>query len=210
MTSSVAAHSIPGFSGQTFAPGDAEYDEKRAQYAFSSYPEKQGPGGSMRPYLIAYPRMDSDDIPAAISFAKANNKRLVARSGGHQYCGLSSGGDDTVLLSMDLYKGVDVKAVGDKTLARVGVGTRLTDVAAAFKENGVTIPHGECPRVAIGGHAQSGGYGHLLRSYGLALDHVLEFKIYTSDGTLRTVHRPPAQDRSQGVGKVAWCGVSAR
>ena len=58
------------------------------------------------------------------------------------------------------------------------------------------MPHGECPRVAIGGHAQSGGYGLLLRSYGLALDHVVEFKIYTSDGTLRTVHRPPAQDRS--------------
>ena len=36
----------------------------------------------------------------------------------------------------------------------------------------------------------------MLRSYGLALDHVLEFKIYTSDGTLRTVHRPPAQDKS--------------
>jgi FAD/FMN-containing dehydrogenase len=196
MTSSIADRSIPGFGGEIFAPGAAEYDEKRVQYAFSSYPEKQGPGGSMRPYLIAYPRMDSDDIPAAISFARANNKRLVARSGGHQYCGLSSGGDDTVLLSMDLYKHLELKTVGDKTLARVGVGTPLTDVAAAFKENGVTIPHGECPRVAIGGHAQSGGYGHLLRSYGLALDHVLEFKIYTSDGTLRTVHRPPAQDRS--------------
>jgi FAD/FMN-containing dehydrogenase len=188
--------SIPGFGGDIFAPGTAEYEEKRAQYAFSSYPEKQGPGGSMRPYLIAYPRMDSDDIPAAISFAKANNKHLVARSGGHQYCGLSSGGDDTVLLSMDLYKHLEIETVGDKTLARVGVGMRLTDVAAAFKENGVTIPHGECPRVAIGGHAQSGGYGHLIRSYGLALDHVVEFKIYTSDGTLRTVHRPSAQDRS--------------
>ena len=188
--------SIPGFGGQVFGPGSAEYDARRIQYAFSSYPEKQGPGGSMRPYLIAYPRVDSDDIPAAISFARANGKRLVARSGGHQYCGLSSGGDDTVLLSMDLYKGLEIQAVGDTTLARVGVATPLTDVAAAFKENGVTIPHGECPRVAIGGHAQSGGYGHLLRSYGLALDHVYEFKIYTSDGTLRTVRRPPAQDRS--------------
>ena len=88
MTSSIADRSIPGFGGEIFAPGAAEYDEKRVQYAFSSYPEKQGPGGSMRPYLIAYPRMDSDDIPAAISFAKANNKHLVARSGGHQYCGL--------------------------------------------------------------------------------------------------------------------------
>jgi FAD/FMN-containing dehydrogenase len=191
-----AAHLIPGFGGEIFAPGTIGYDEKRVQYAFSSYPEKQGPGGSMRPFLIAYPRMDSDDIPAAINFARANNKRLVARSGGNQYCGLSSGGDDTVLLSMDLYKHLEIKTLGDRTLARVGVGTRLTDVAAAFKENAVTIPHGDCPLVAIGGHVQSGGYGHLLRSYGLALDHVLEFKIYTSDGALRTVPRPPAQDRS--------------
>ena len=196
MTSPIPARTIPGFGGQILAPGTAEYDASRVQYAFSSYPEKQGPGGSMHPYLIAYPRMDSDDIPAAISFGKANGKHLVARSGGHQYCGLSSGGEDTVLLSMDLHQDLEVKEVGDKTLARVGVGRRLTDVAAAFKQNGVTIPHGECPRVAIGGHVQSGGYGHLLRSYGLALDHVHEFKIYTSDGTIRTVQRPPAQDRS--------------
>jgi hypothetical protein len=69
---------IAEFGGETFAPGAGEYDEKRAQYATLSYPEKQGPGGSMRPYLIAYPRMDSDDIPAAIRFARANNKRIVA------------------------------------------------------------------------------------------------------------------------------------
>src|SRR5262245_23154588 len=196
MTSSIAARLIPGFDGEILAPGDAEYDEKRTQYAFSSYPEKQGPGGSMRPYLIAYPRMDSDDIPAAIRFARANNKRLVARSGGHQYSGLSSGGDDTVLLSMDQYNYVEMKAVDGKTLARVGVGTRLTDVAAAFKKSGVTIPHGECPLVAIGGHVQSGGYGHLLRSYGLAVDRVVEFKIYTSDGAVRRVRRRQCQERS--------------
>src|SRR5262245_50646408 len=148
MSSSIAAGLIPGFGGETFAPGTTEYEEKRTQYASPSYPEKQGPGGSMRPYLIAYPRPDSDDIPAAISFAKANNKRIVARSGGHQYSGMSSGGDDTVLLSMDLYKNLEIKAVGDKTFARVGVGTRLTDLAAAFKEHGVTMPHGECPQVA--------------------------------------------------------------
>ena len=199
--------SIPGFGGQVFVLDSAEYDARRIQYAFSPYPEKQGPGGSMRPYLIAYPRVDSDDIPAAIRFAKVNNKRLVARSGGHQYSGMSSGGDDTILLSMDHYKGLEVKTVGDKTLARVGVGMRLTDVAAAFKENGVATPHGECPLVALGGHAQSGGYGHLLRSYGLALNHVFEFKIYTSDGTLRTVRRPPAQDRSSLYWGASWAAV---
>jgi FAD/FMN-containing dehydrogenase len=171
-------------------PGTPGYDEKREQYAASSYPER------MHPHLIAVPRSDSDDIPAAIRFAKANKKYLVARSGGHQYSGLSSGGEDTILLSMERFKHLEIKTAGAKTVARVGAGMLLTDVAAAFKKHGVTIPHGECPHVAIGGHAQSGGYGHLIRSYGLALDHVVEFKIYTADGTLRTLRRPSAQDRS--------------
>ena len=202
MTSSVAGRSIPGFGGEMFAPGAPEYDAKRAQYASISYPEKQGPGGTMRPYLVAYPRPNSDDIPAAIRFARANNKHIVARSGGHQYSGMSSGGDDTIVLSMDDYTGVEIEAVGDKTFARIGVGTHLTDLAAALKAHGVTMPHGECPRVCIGGHIQSGGYGLLLRGYGLALDHVSEFKIYTADGTLQTVRRPAAQDRN-GL----WWGV---
>jgi hypothetical protein len=41
MTSSLADRLIPGFGGQIFTPGTVEYDEKRVQYAFSSYPEKQ-------------------------------------------------------------------------------------------------------------------------------------------------------------------------
>ena len=187
---SAAAPPIPGFGGDVFLPGTPGYDEKRVQYAASSYPER------MRPYLIAVPRRDSDDVPAAIRFAKANKKYLVARSGGHQYSGLSSGGDDTILLSMERFKHLEIKTAGGKTVARVGAGMLLTDVAAEFKRHGVTIPHGECPHVAIGGHAQSGGYGHLIRSYGLALDHVVEFKIYTAEGALRTVRRPPTQDRS--------------
>jgi FAD/FMN-containing dehydrogenase len=196
LSSAGTAEGIPGFGGDVFAPGTAEYEAKRRQYASSSYPEKQGSEGSMHPYLIAYPRPDTDDIPAAIGFAKSLGKHIVVRSGGHQYCGLSSGGDDTILLSMDLFNQVEFWDGGEKTFARVGVGTLLTNLAAELKQHGVALPHGECPRVCIGGHAQSGGYGHLLRSYGLNQDHVVEFTIYTADGKQWTVRRPPAQDRT--------------
>ena len=97
--------------GDVFLPGTPGYDEKREQYAASSYPER------MRPYLIAVPRRDSDDVPAAIRFAKANKKYLVARSGGHQYSGLSSGGEDTILLSMERFKHLEIKTAGAKTVA---------------------------------------------------------------------------------------------
>lgn len=46
----------------------------------------------MTPYLIAYPDGE-DDIAQMLAFAKKEGKNVVARSGGHQYSGLSSGGD---------------------------------------------------------------------------------------------------------------------
>jgi hypothetical protein len=190
------AAEIPGFGGQIYAPGDPDYDQKRTQYASSSYPEEQGPQGSMHPCMVAYPRNGTDDIGAAIRYAVKNSKKVQARSGGHQYCGLSSGGMDTILLSMDLYHDIEVSEKNGKSYATVGAGALLTDIAAKFNSEGVTIPHGECPRVAIGGHVQSGGYGHLLRSYGLALDHVYQFNVYQADGTLVTVSRPPARDET--------------
>ncbi|MGA2590008.1 MAG: FAD-dependent oxidoreductase [Bryobacteraceae bacterium] len=150
----------------------------------------------MHPCMVAYPRKGTDDIAVAIRYAIRNSKKVQARSGGHQYCGLSSGGDDTILLSMDLYHDIEVSEENGKRYATVGAGALLTDIAARFNSEGVTIPHGECPRVAIGGHVQTGGYGHFLRSYGLALDHVHKFQIYQADGNLLTVNRPGARDKS--------------
>lgn len=197
LVSEADIRTIPGFGGEIYAPGTQAYEEGRKQYASSSYPDKDSPGGSMHPFLIAYPRPNSDDVAAAISFAKANNKHIVTRSGGHQYSGLSSGGDDTILLSMDLYRGdVQFEEIGNTIYATVGVGMLLTDIAAAFKEKGVTIPHGECPRVGIGGHVQTGGYGHILRSYGLTLDHVHSFKIHLEDGNSTVVDRPLVRDEN--------------
>ena len=186
-----------GFEGNVYVPGTNDYEIKRKQYALSSYPDKDQPGGSMYPHLIAYPKPDTNDIAIAIKFAIDNEKYIVTRSGGHQYSGLSSGGEDTILLSMDLYSDdIDFKEVDNKIYATLGVGNRLTDIAEKFRHKGVTIPHGECPGVGIGGHVQTGGYGHILRSYGLALDHVNEFSIVMNNGETKTVKRPKTRDKN--------------
>ena len=45
---------------------------------------------------------------------------------------------------------------------------------------------GMCPSVgAAGGYVQGGGHGPLGSSFGLAVDHVLEFQVVTADGVLR-------------------------
>ena len=38
-----------------------------------------------------------------LEIAKMLCKNVVVRSGGHQYCGLSSGGEDTIVLCMNKF-----------------------------------------------------------------------------------------------------------
>ena len=177
----LAAPRIPGFQGDVFIPSDWTYSYYADQYATSSFPAKD-----MTPYMVAYPR-NKEDIKAALVFAKASKKSVVARSGGHQYCGMSSGGDGTIVLSMDAFN--QFRQISPNTFD-VGPAVQLTQLATEFNLNGVTIPHGECPLVCIGGHAQTGGFGHLIRGFGLALDWVMAITIMLADGTEKIVQRP--------------------
>ncbi len=45
---------------------------------------------------------------------------------------------------------------------------------------------------------QTGGFGHLVRSFGLTLDYVRSFHIVLADGTDRTVYRPE-DDTERGL-----------
>lgn len=179
-----SAH-IPNFSGPTFMAGDDQYEDRAHQYATTSYPPE-----IMTPYIVAYPQNVSD-IVTAISYARSMSptKNIVARSGGHQYCGLSSGGQNVIVLSMDRFSYVDV---GDQdNHVTIGAGTPLTRISEFITAAKLTVPHGECPLVAVGGHTQTGGYGHTLRSFGLLVDYVLSFEIVLADSAEAvTIVRP--------------------
>ncbi len=61
-------------------------------------------------------------------------------------------------------------------------GLRLKDLTKTLEKKGYALPHGQCPLVCIGGHGQTGGYGNLLRSFGLNGDYIQGFEIVTTDG----------------------------
>ena len=46
------------------------------------------------------------------------------------------------------------------------------------------FPAGICPTVGVGGHLSGGGYGNMLRKYGLSVDHIVDAKIVNVNGTI--------------------------
>lgn len=183
------ARHIPHFKGAVYKEGDRAYETNTKQYATTSYPKEK-----MSPFLISYPQ-DNDDIISAINFAKKENKYIVARSGGHQYTGKSSGDNDTIVLAMDNFKKLQ-KSQNSDDLVEVGPGVKLIHLNKQLTKWGMSVPHGECPWVAIGGHAQTGGYGHFLRSFGLNADYVQDFDIILADGKNYTITRPKPNDNN--------------
>jgi len=172
---------IPGFKGDVFEKSDGRsYFDAIQQYAVSSY-SQQVVAARMTPRYVAVP-VDAADVTLAVTFAATGGLKVVTRSGGHQYCGMSSGGSDTLLLDMRLFNDVTflpVSRPGGPAQVTVGPGVALKNVSKKLRDNGVVIPHGECPLVNLGGHVQTGGLGHQVRSLGATLDWVRSFKMVT-------------------------------
>ncbi len=171
---------IPNFKGLLYTKKDLGYEQSSEQYASSSYDI-----ALTKPFLIAYP-IDEEDIMLVIKFAKKKGKKLVVRSGGHQYSGKSSGGKNTIMLSLDAFN--KIRIIGNH--AEIGPAVKLSKLACRLNNVNAIVPHGECPYVAIGGHAQTGGYGHFLRSFGILIDYIESFDIILANCKKITIIRP--------------------
>eukprot|EP01084_Bolivina_argentea_P183245 316242_1 len=159
--------------------GDA-YLLARDQYAQSSFPNR------IAPSMIVEAECDQD-IKSVISYAKQCDFTVVIRSGGHQYDGLSSCNDSCIQIDMSAYNNIEII---DETNIELGPGVLLGDMFEALDAVNLNLPSGECPHVAVGGHAQSGGFGHTLRGQGILIDYVSSFDIILSDGNSYHITRP--------------------
>lgn len=78
----------------------------------------------------------------------------------------------------------------------VGPCIPLKEISKFLRDRGLSVPHGVCPLVNIGGHGQTGGYGHFTRTFGLLIDYIQAFDIVLADGTDKKVNRPTENNAS--------------
>src|SRR5919202_2962475 len=123
------------------------------------------------------------DVQAAVRWAAARGVPIAARSGGHSYAGYSTPAHGLVV---DLRRMRRIALHAGRTRALVGPGAQLGDVYLTLGRDGVTVPAGTCPSVAMGGLALGGGMGLASRALGLTCDRIAAVRIVTADGRLRT------------------------
>lgn len=166
------------------------YRNNNYQYASSSHQIDH----DMNPALIVQPTCDADII-AALKYAKANKIAVAVKSGGHQYSGASSTSGSNILLDLKpTFKDLnnDLKVLDqttDKSFIYVSVSWSLGELNGFLARNQLFLPHGQCADVHVGGHAQTGGYGQLGRSFGLFGDHVREIRLVDHNAEIKTVDK---------------------
>ena len=123
-----------------------------------------------KPLLIVTPLVESH-VQAAVICAKSVNIQLKIRSGGHDYEGISYISQKPfILLDMSNLRKITVDVKNELAVVQAGaiLGELYFRIWEKSKLHG--FPAAVCPTVGVGGHISGGGYGNMLRKYGLSVE----------------------------------------
>ncbi|KAK6542431.1 hypothetical protein TWF694_006387 [Orbilia ellipsospora] len=143
-----------------------------------------------KPAVITLPT-NTQHVSRTIKCAKQFGIKVTTRGGGHSYNAQCLGPNAAVV---DLRNFHDVVYDPKTQLVRVGGGARLGNVAQKLYDQAKRgLPHGTCPDVGIGGHA-NGGFGWVGRMWGLTVDQTVEVEVVTADGQIRRANKSHNSD----------------
>ena len=135
---------------------------------------------------------NAKDVAELVSFAREHNLRLVIKGGGHSYYGQSNAPDSLLVWTRDL-RGIELH---DSFVPEGGSGAGVPAVSVASGEKFITlygeavvkggryVQGGGCTSVGVGGHAQSGGFGHFSKFGGMTAANLLEAEIVVASGEI--------------------------
>ncbi|KAJ7947391.1 Reticuline oxidase-like protein [Quillaja saponaria] len=139
---------------------------------------------NLKPLIIVTP-LHVSHVQAAVICSKNIGIQLKIRSGGHDYEGISYTSEEPFII-VDMFKLRSVTVDIAKGTVVIQAGATLGEVYYRIWEKSKvhSIPAGVCPTVGVGGHVSGGGYGILLRKYGLSVDHVIDAQIVDLNGRI--------------------------
>jgi FAD/FMN-containing dehydrogenase len=147
------------------------------------------------PSVYAVAAKTTQDVVAAVNFARTNNLRLVVKGGCHSYQGTSNAADSLLIwtrhmnaiITHDAFVGAGCEGRADPQPA-VSIepgaiwGHAYNEVAV---KAGRYVQGGGCMTVGVVGLVLGGGFGSFSKAYGQAGAGLLEAEVVTADGDIK-------------------------
>lgn len=122
----------------------------------------------------------TSDVQSAIRVARESDIPLSVRGGGHDWAGRAL--CDGIVLDLRNMNSVAVEP--GHRIARTAGGARAADIVAVTDPLGVAPVAGSAGSVGYAGLTLGGGYGALIRRFGLALDNLVAAELVLADGRI--------------------------
>ena len=162
-----------------------------------------------RPSAYAVAAQTTDDVVAAVNFARENDLRLVVKGGGHSYQGTSNAADSLLIWTRrmnavtlrDAFIGAGCEGrYPPQQAVTVEAGAIWGQVYDHVTTKGARyVQGGGCMTVGVAGLIQSGGFGSFSKAYGMAAASLLEAEIVTADGAVRIANACTNPDLFWGI-----------
>ncbi|CAF4937697.1 unnamed protein product [Rotaria sp. Silwood1] len=157
---------------------------------------------SHSPAVIVY-ATSSSDIQNVVKCATKLDYIVNALGGGHNYEGYGLGSMyNNIIINMEAINYININQ-HDRT-GTFGAGAKVGPIYyRTYQYDNYTINGGSCAWMGVAGNALGGGYGYLVRLYGLLSDNILEMKAVNAQGELLTInetHEPELYWALRGAG----------
>jgi FAD/FMN-containing dehydrogenase len=157
--------------GEVVTPDDPEYDEARKVYNAMI---------DRRPHVVIR-CLGTEDVVAAVEYARANLLPVAVRGGAHSVPGFGTA-DDAVVVDLT---GMRQMAVDPEArLARAKGGATWGVFNEATGRHGLATTGGVISTTGVGGLTLGGGIGYLARGVGLSCDNLNSAEVVTADGRI--------------------------
>ncbi|XP_050370073.1 berberine bridge enzyme-like 14 [Argentina anserina] len=161
-------------------------DNANFSYVLSSYVRnlRFSTPTTPKPLLIVAAKHYSH-VQATVVCAKSVGLEIRIRSGGHDYEGLSYvSRKPFIVLDMFNLRSINIDLADENAWIQSGatLGELYYAISAKSKVHG--FPAGVCLTLGAGGHFTGGGYGNMMRKYGLSIDNIVDAQIVNVKGEI--------------------------
>ncbi|XP_039004432.1 berberine bridge enzyme-like 17 [Hibiscus syriacus] len=119
-------------------------------------------------------------VQETVVCAQKSGLQVRIRSGGHDYEGLSFVSFSSVpfvIIDLSNIRSINIDMKTETAWVQAGATTGELYYRIAEKSKVHGFPAGVCTTLGIGGHFTGGGYGNLMRKFGLSIDNVVDAQL---------------------------------